>query len=151
MKYSEAKPGRIFVLRLEDGDILHESIEAFAQEQGIDSAALIAVGGADIGSKLVVGPEQGRSQIIIPMERVLGNVREVTGAGTLFPDANGQPILHMHLACGREEETTTGCVRRGVKVWHVLEVIVWELTQTPGRRLPDPATGFDLLQPTGEM
>jgi predicted DNA-binding protein with PD1-like motif len=33
MKYSEAKPGRIFVLRLEDGDILHESVETFAREQ----------------------------------------------------------------------------------------------------------------------
>jgi predicted DNA-binding protein with PD1-like motif len=30
MKYSEAKPGRIFVIRLEDGEIVHEVIEAFA-------------------------------------------------------------------------------------------------------------------------
>ena len=151
MKYSEAKPGRIFVLRLEDGDILHESIEAFAAEHGIEAAALIALGGADAGSKLVVGPEQGRSQIIVPMERILEDVCEATGVGTLFPNAQGQPVLHMHLACGREVDTTTGCVRRGVKVWHVIEVILWELTQTPGRRLPDLPTGFDLLQPTGRM
>lgn len=151
MKYSEAKPGRIFVLRLEDGDILHESIEAFAVEHEIAAAALIALGGADAGSKLVVGPEQGRSRTIVPMERILEDVREVTGVGTLFPNAQGQPILHMHLACGREGETTTGCVRRGVKVWHVIEVILWELTETPGRRLPDQPTGFDLLQPTGRM
>ena len=31
MKYSEAKPGRIFVIRLEDGDIVHEAIESFAK------------------------------------------------------------------------------------------------------------------------
>lgn len=151
MKYSEAKPGRIFVLRLEDGDILHESIEAFAAEHGINAAALIALGGADVGSKLVVGPEQGRSQVIVPMERILDNVREVTGVGTLFPDAEGKPVLHMHIACGREADTTTGCVRRGVKVWHVLEVILWELIDTPGRRLLDTPTGFDLLQPTGSL
>lgn len=30
MKYSEARPGRIFVLRLEDGEIVHEVIERFA-------------------------------------------------------------------------------------------------------------------------
>ncbi|MDY6863052.1 MAG: DUF296 domain-containing protein, partial [Thermodesulfobacteriota bacterium] len=29
MKYSQAKPGRIFVIRLEDGDIIHEEIEKF--------------------------------------------------------------------------------------------------------------------------
>jgi len=57
MKYSEAKSGRVFVLRLEDGDVLHESIEAFARARGIRAAALIALGGADKGSTLVVGPE----------------------------------------------------------------------------------------------
>ncbi|NIT59971.1 MAG: DUF296 domain-containing protein, partial [Aliifodinibius sp.] len=31
MKYSEAKQGRIFVIRLEDGDIVHDEIERFAR------------------------------------------------------------------------------------------------------------------------
>jgi len=147
MKFSEAKPGRIFILRLEDGDILHESIEAFAREHGIQTAALIALGGADVGSKLVVGPAEGRSQPIIPMEHVLGNVHEVAGVGTIFPNANGQPVLHMHVSGGREGQTVTGCVRRGVNVWHVVEVVIWELTGSTGRRLQDTTTGFELLQP----
>ncbi|RPI78970.1 MAG: DNA-binding protein [Desulfobacteraceae bacterium] len=147
MKYSEAKQGRVFIIRLEDGDILHESIEAFAQAHSVKAAALIVLGGADQGSKLVVGPEQGRSRPIVPLEHILRNVHEVTGTGTLFPNVSGQPFLHMHLACGREGETITGCVRRGVKVWHVMEVILWELTDTSAQRLPDQTTGFDLLQP----
>ena len=32
MKYAEARAGRIFVIRLEDGDIVHEAIEKFARE-----------------------------------------------------------------------------------------------------------------------
>ena len=84
MKVSEAKMGRVFVIRLEDGDILHEE---------------------------------------------------------------GNPILHMHLACGRGDQTITGCVRRGVKVWHVLEIILTELTGTRAVRRPDTATGFNLLSP----
>lgn len=147
MKYSEAKPGRIFVLRLEDGDILHESVEAFAREHGVRAAALIVLGGVDEGSTLVVGPEQGRSQPINPMELVLAGVHEAAGVGTLFPDADGQPVLHMHIASGRKGETVTGCVRRGVKVWHVVEMVLWELADTTSRRLPDAATGFELLQP----
>ena len=59
MKYSEAKQGRIFIVRLEDGDIVHEEIEQFAREQSIKAAALIIIGGADKDSKLVVGPEAG--------------------------------------------------------------------------------------------
>jgi predicted DNA-binding protein with PD1-like motif len=147
MKFSEAKPGRFFVLRLEDGDVLHECIEAFARERNIHAAALIALGGADAGSKLVVGPAEGRSQPIVPLEQVLDNVHEIAGVGTLFPDATGQPILHMHIAGGRKGETIAGCVRRGVKVWHVVEVVLWELAETTGRRLPDLASGFELLQP----
>jgi len=147
MKYSEAKQGRVFVLRLEDGEILHTTVEDFAREHTIKAAGLIVLGGADKGSKLVVGPEQGRSTPVVPMERQLGDVGEVAGVGTIFPDTRGHPVLHMHVACGRGDETVTGCVRRGVKAWHVLEIVIWELTDTTGRRLPDAATGFELLNP----
>lgn len=147
MKYSEAKLGRVFVLRLEDGDILHESIEAFARAQGIRAAALIALGGADKGSRLVVGPEEGRSEPVVPMEYVLGNVHEVAGVGTLFPDMMGRPVLHMHMAAGRGGDAKSGCVRLGVRVWQVVEVVLWELAGASGRRLHDPATGFELLEP----
>ncbi len=50
MKYSEAKPGRVFILRLEDGEIVHEVIEAFAAKQSIWAASLIILGGADGGA-----------------------------------------------------------------------------------------------------
>lgn len=147
MKYSQANSGRTFVIRLEDGDILHEQIEAFAHKENIMAAELSALGGADRGSVLVVGPEQGRAQQIVPQTRELDDVYEVTGTGTIFPDSTGQPMLHMHLACGRDGKTITGCVRSGVKVWHVMEVIVRELTDTTGCRKKDAATGFELLNP----
>lgn len=147
MKYAEARAGRIFVIRLEDGDIVHEVIEKFARELDIKAAALIILGGADLDSKLVVGPEKGRAKPLHPMEHILENVHEVAGTGTLFPDDQGNPILHMHMACGRKSFTVTGCIRTGVKVWHVMEVILFELIDTTGRRFVDPETGFKLLIP----
>lgn len=147
MKYSEAKQGRVFVIRLEDGDVIHEEIEGFAREKKIAAATLTAVGGADKGSKLIVGPEEARATMICPMTHILKDVHEATGTGTLFPDDDGNPLLHMHLACGRKEKTVTGCVREGVKVWHVMEVILTELTGSTATRRPDPATGFKLLIP----
>ncbi len=150
MRYAEAEPGRIFVLRLEDGDVLHETIERFAREKRIAAAALIAVGGADTGSRLVVGPEDSRAAPVVPMEHVLDGAHEVAGTGTLFPDEKGEPVLHMHLACGRAEQTRTGCVRRGVRAWHVMEVILYELRSVHARRVFDPKTGFELLGPEKE-
>lgn len=147
MKYSEAKYGRVFVIRLEDGDILHECIEKFAKENHVKGGFLIAVGGADKGSKLVVGPEEGRAKSINPMEYILDEVHEITGTGTLFPNEKGEPKLHMHVAGGRKDTTKTGCVRRGLKVWHVLEIVLFELTDTNAKRITDMETGFELLEP----
>ena len=147
MKYSEAKHGRVFVIRLEDGDIAHEEIERFAREQSIKAAALVVVGGADQGSRLVVGPEEARAEPVVPMEEILDNVHEVTGTGTLFPDDEGNPVTHMHMACGREDATVTGCIRTGVRVWHVMEVILFELLGSSAIRVLDEETGFKLLKP----
>lgn len=147
MKYSEAKPGRVFVIRLEDGDILHEEVEKFAVEKKIRAATLMALGGADKGSILITGPEDGRAETIVPQEHVLDNVHEVVGTGSLFPNESGEMILHMHLACGRNNNTVTGCVRRGVKVWQVMEVVIHELVDSTGVRKLDQATGFELLIP----
>ncbi len=148
MKFSQAKQGRVFVIRLEDGDIVHEEIERFASEKDIKAAALIIVGGADKGSRFVVGPEKGRiSSPVVPMEQTLEDVYEVAGTGTLFPDEKGNPILHMHMPCGRKTATVTGCVRRGVKVWHIMEIILFELIDTTGLRVFDHGLGFNLLEP----
>ena len=147
MKYSQAKQGRIFVIRLEDGEILHENIEQFAFNQGVKAAFMIILGGADRQSRLVVGPEDGRVTPMNPMTFELDNVHEIVGTGTLFPDDEGKPMLHMHVAGGRKNATVTGCVRTGVKVWQVAEVVLIELLDTTASRKLEPALGFKLLNP----
>lgn len=147
MKYSQAKPGRVFIIRLENGDIVHEAIESFAREHAIGAATLLILGAADKGSRLVVGPEDCQSKPVLPLELMLENVHEATGVGTLFPDDEGNPILHLHMACGRNGDTVTGCARTGVKVWHVMEAVMFELADSTGVRRHDEATGFKLLQP----
>jgi len=147
MKYSEAEWGRVFVLRLEDGEILHEVIEPFAREHKIRAAALIVVGAADKDSALVVGPAGRKQRPVKPMVRLLDNASEITGTGTLFPNEQGEPILHMHVAAGRGETTTTGCVRKGVRIWHVAEVVLFELRNADAVRRLNPELGFELLEP----
>jgi predicted DNA-binding protein with PD1-like motif len=147
MQYTQAKQGRIFVLRMEHGEVVHEIIEKFAQDQGIRAAAFIILGGAEQGSRLVVGPEDGQASPVTPIETVLDDVHEVAGTGTLFPDEKGNLMLHMHMACGRKNSTTTGCIRAGVRVWHVMEVVVFELLNIDARRVLEPKIGFPLLQP----
>lgn len=147
MKYSQVNQGRVFVMRLEHGEIVHDEIEKFAREQSIQAAALIVVGGADGGSRLVVGPEDGDARPVDPMAHVLNKAHEIAGTGTLFPDETGVPMLHMHMACGRRENTVTGCIRNGVKVWQIMEVVLFEFVDASGRRELDDKLGFKLLIP----
>ena len=147
MKYSEARTGRVFVIRLENGDVIHEEIERFAREKHIQAATLIAFGAADTGSRLIVGPRDGAAVSIEPVEVALEDVHEIAGVGTLFPGEDGQPMLHMHIACGRGSDTVTGCVRRGVRTWQVMELVLLELVGSSGTRKLDEALGFQLLEP----
>ncbi|BDD88807.1 PPC domain-containing DNA-binding protein [Desulfofustis limnaeus] len=147
MRYSQARQGRVFVIRLEDGDVVHEAVERVAKEEGVRAAAVLAVGGADDGSRLVVGPESDRGLPLNPMQLVLRHAHEVTGTGTLFCDDQDEPILHMHLACGRGDHSVTGCIRSGVRVWRVMEVILFELCDCTARRELEAPLGLKLLQP----
>jgi predicted DNA-binding protein with PD1-like motif len=145
MKYSEASIGRVFILKLEEGDIIPEVIESFARSQGIKSAVVHFLGGADRDSKVVVGPEDSKSQKIRPMVVNLSGTSESVGMGTIFVNEEGIPKLHMHAAFGRSRDTVTGCTREGVKIWFIAEAVILELTKTSAQRRIDSATGFEVL------
>ncbi len=146
MKYSEVKQGRIFVIRLEDGEIVHEEIEKFARDHSVNAAVLIMIGAADKGSRLVVGPEKERAMPVVILQHILENVHEVAGTGTIFPDEQGNPIIHAHMACGRETSTVTGCIRSGMKVWNVMEIILIELLESSAKRVLDSKAGLKFLE-----
>jgi len=145
MEYAEGVRGRVFILRLCSGEVLHESIEGFCRTMSIGSAEVTAVGGADEGSVLTVGPEVPAASPVVPLHHVLSAPHEFTGTGTVFRDEKGTPVLHMHCSCGREGHSVTGCVRSGVRVWLVMEVVISEIICS-ARRIPD-GSGFSLLRP----
>ncbi len=146
MQYGEGSLGRVFALRLEEGERLNDTIEAFAREKNITRAMVIYLGGAQGGSRVVVGPEAGRNDAVVPIVHMLSGIQEVLALGTIFPDPSGAPSLHMHGAAGREGGATVGCTRAGVDVWLVGEVLILEILGTDGVREKDPKTGFKLLQ-----
>jgi predicted DNA-binding protein with PD1-like motif len=145
MQYGEGRLGRVYVLRLEEGEPLNDTIEAFARKHGIEGAMVLYLGGAQGGSRMVVGPEAGRGEAVVPMVYALSGIQEVLAVGTLFRNDAGDPALHMHAAAGREGGATVGCTRAGVKVWLVGEVVLLEILGTAARRRREPQTGFHLL------
>ncbi len=146
MKYTQASLGRIFILRLEHGDKIPDIIEDFSREQEIESALVFFLGGADKGSKVIVGPQEGEAPRPVPMLKELTGVSESLAVGTLFVNEEEEPKLHMHSAFGREGNTITGCTREGVDVWQIGEVVVLEIKDTSACRRVKGKTGFELLE-----
>ena len=146
MKFSQAKIKRVFVIRLEDKEKLPDAIEDFAKKHKILRAICIMIGGIGSG-KLVSGPEKAN---IFPVRPILKNIygtSEILGTGTLFPDENNNPKLHMHAATGRKNKTLVGCIRPGIKVWKILEFIILEIVESKATRIKDKEAGFSVLEP----
>lgn len=145
MKASEGKIGRVFFLRLQDGDALPGCIEQFALENNIKTGQVILVGGVGRGS-VVVGPRDSSTMPPDPMVLPVDGAREVVGAGVLAPGEDGRPVLHIHAALGRSGQTLTGCLRPGVNTWLVAEVTIIEFDDIKAVRRYDNKSGFTLLE-----
>ncbi len=145
MKASEGKLGRVFIIRLEDGDVIPDCIERFAAKKKISVGQVILIGGIHNG-QVVSGPRHTDKIPPEPMLIPLDGVHEVVGIGILTPDGKGKPVLHIHAALGRAGRTITGCLRPGVSTWTIGEAIIYEILVAGVLRLTDEKTHFDLLE-----
>ncbi len=93
-----------------------------------------------------MGPEDCTASKPRKMVTKLLGTSEAVGIGTLFINEEGLPKLHMHSAFGRNQDTVTGCTREGVTIWHIGEVVIFELLNSTACRKVDPGTGFELLK-----
>ncbi len=146
MKASEGRIGRVFVIRLEDGDRVPECIERFATDQDVSVGHAVFIGGIGEG-QVVVGPRRSDETPLDPMLLPVDGAHEVVGVGVLAPGEDGKPVLHIHAALGRSGHTMTGCLRPGVTTWLVGEVILYEILGAKVARVKDRRSGFALLKP----
>ena len=144
MKATQGKVGRVFVLRLEDGDVVPECIERFAAEECIHVGQVLLLGAFGEGA-VVAGPRTTKKSPVEPLLLPVDGVHETLGVGFIAPDEKGTPRLHIHGALGRAGNTLTGCLRNGVTAWLVAEAVVTELLVDNVSRGPDAASGISLL------
>ncbi len=146
MKSCEGSIGRVFVLRLEEGDVVPDCIEQFARDKRIACGQVILVGGVTDG-QIVVGPKSSVEMPPVPMILPVDGAHELVGVGVLAPDEAGLPVLHIHASLGRAGQAVTGCLREGVKTWLVGEAILYEINAIAMARIKDKESGFVLLKP----
>ena len=106
MEYEIGKVGRIIVARGFDGEDVYKNIEAIAVKEGVNSAAVMVLGGLR-RAKVVCGPKDPAGPLEAIWEQ-FDDAREIAGVGTIFCD-DDQPRLHLHGAIGRGKSAIAGC------------------------------------------
>jgi uncharacterized protein len=148
LQYSEGKLERVFMLRIDDGEDLIESILEFVQRKDLKSCIGLFIGALRDG-KAVTGPESA----ILPPEQHFESYLsawEVFGMITIFPSMAG-PKIHIHSSLGRGREALVGCLRDSASVYLVNEVVIFEFTGIDARKVLDERIGLYLLNLDGKL
>ncbi|MCD6388873.1 MAG: DNA-binding protein [Desulfobulbaceae bacterium] len=126
MEYKTGSTGRIFAVRFDDGDDFLEEMLRLIKNENIRFGWFHVIGGlrqADV----VTGPKEP----VMPPEPVwceIEGARETLGTGSIAWDEKDEPKIHLHAALGHHGDTLTACVRKGTKVYLILEVYIIEVT-----------------------
>jgi uncharacterized protein len=142
MQYSEGSLGRVFVLRMDDGEDMLESLKKFVKEKCIESGMMLFLGAMKDG-RAVTGPEK---PVIppIPHFETFDSAWEVFGMATIYPSTEG-PKIHMHSSMGRGRAALVGCIRGKASVYLIVEAVLIEFKGLGARRELDKRTGLYLL------
>lgn len=145
MQATEGHIGRVFVLRLEDGDEVGSCIENFAREHGIQLGYVNFIGGISSG-EIGTGAKSAQARPVDLNLRQVEGVHDTAAMGLIAPDENNQPSLRLCGALGRESQTIAGSLRAGLKTWLGAEAILYEILGADCRRVSDAKTGLAQLQ-----
>ena len=141
MQYAEGQVGRVFVVRIDDGEDFLDSMRRFITDKGIQSGSVTFLG-ALMNGRMVTGPEE---PVIPPVPHfvMFEGGWEVFGVGTIYPGEGG-PHMHYHASVGRAGHALTGCLREKATTYLIVEVVIIEFTGLLGRREFDERTQMNL-------
>jgi predicted DNA-binding protein with PD1-like motif len=143
MQYSEGRLGRAFVIRLEDGEDLIESIQRFVEMMDV-SAGIIHFLGALREGRLITGPKEPTIPPGPPFVQELEGAWETFGVASVYPGEEGKAAVHLHGSAGHDNRALTGCLREKATAYLVVEAVVFEFCGLEAHREIDEMTGLSL-------
>lgn len=142
MDYRTGTINRVVTIRFDEGDDFLGGLTEVVVRENIRCAWFFVLGGLR-EAEVVTGPKEP----VMPPDPVwqaVSGARETLGAGSVYWDG-GEPRIHLHAALGHHGETITACVRKGTKVYLVLEVCLIEISGIDATRPWYPTGGFNRL------
>jgi len=131
MQYTEGQLGRVFVVRIDDGEDMLISLHQFISDKSIQAGSILFLG-ALMNGRMVTGPEK---PVIPPVPHfvMFEGGWEVFGVGTIYPGEGG-PHIHYHASVGRSGHALTGCLREKAITYLIIEAVILEFTGLSARR-----------------
>jgi len=141
MQYTEGQIGRIFVVRIDDGEDMLISLRQFISDKSIQAGSILFLG-ALMNGRMVTGPED---PVIPPVPHfvLFEGGWEVFGVGTIYPGEGG-PHIHYHASVGRSGHALTGCLREKAITYLIVEAVIMEFNGLSARREFDKKTQVHL-------
>jgi len=141
MQYTEGQLGRVFVVRIDDGEDMLVSLRQFILDKGIQAGSVTFLG-ALMSGRMVTGPEE---PVIPPVPHfvMFEGGWEIFGVGTIYPGEGG-PHIHYHASVGRSGHALTGCLREKATTYLIIEAVIMEFTGLKARRIFDEKTQLHL-------
>jgi uncharacterized protein len=131
MQYTEGQLGRVFVVRIDDGEDMLLSLRQFIIEKNIQAGSIHFLG-ALMNGRMVTGPEE---PVIPPVPHfvMFEGGWEIFGVGTIYPGEGG-PHIHYHASVGRSGHALTGCLREKAITYLIVEAVIMEFTGLTARK-----------------
>ena len=131
MQYTGGQLGRVFVVRIDDGEDMLISLHQFISDKSIQAGSILFLG-ALMNGRMVTGPEE---PVIPPVPHfvMFEGGWEVFGVGTIYPGESG-PHIHYHASVGRSGHALTGCLREKAITYLIIEAVILEFTGLSARR-----------------
>jgi uncharacterized protein len=131
MQYTEGQLGRVFVVRIDDGEDMLLSLRQFITEKNIQAGSIHFLG-ALMNGRMVTGPEE---PVIPPVPHfvMFEGGWEIFGVGTIYPGEGG-PHIHYHASVGRSGHALTGCLREKAITYLIVEAVIMEFTGLTARK-----------------
>ena len=141
MDCTEGRIGRVFVLRIDHGEDILETLLQCIREKEIFCGTVQVLGALGKG-QMVTGSEEPVLPPLPHWEKVDGGW-DIFGVGTISWGEDG-PHLHLHSAVGRGTRCLAGCLRDQAQVYIVVEAVILEIDGIHTVRTPDETTGLTL-------
>jgi predicted DNA-binding protein with PD1-like motif len=134
--------GRVFVLRLDQGDLLLESVNTFIQQEHIQDAYIASAIGTLDYCVLHMVMTTGYPPVE-HFERWEDKPLEVSSISGLI--ANGVP--HLHMVVSDHQKAYSGHVEPGCRILYLAEIVIVELEQSGFQRMRDEKGILKLRRP----